>query len=104
MVFILKKSAQELTAEQIRLIFNAANDCYKFRLDSKEMERAIDYLTREGISLLKRRILIDYRPWMGAKFFIEPSGEETRIWAYSSDKPQKRESSKFNNILEQIFS
>jgi len=46
---------------------------------------------------------IDYRPFMGAKFFAQSSSDRVSFWGYTSDEKQEKESQEFNNLVKEYF-
>ncbi len=96
----IKISCEDITKEQLFNIYNLYREAYKI----KEKDEDKHYFFNEGIKLLNAGQAVDYRPFMGAKFFAQPfSYGVTEFWGYTRDYSQPKEESNFEKLLKDSF-
>ena len=90
--------AKDLSVDQLIDIFHLF--CKAYHIDI-EQRGDIDemYFRYTGIQAIKSGSWIDYRPFMGGKFFANGYREYIQFSGYTSDSPQDKESKEFNTLV-----
>ncbi len=71
--------------------------CKAYNIESDERDES--FFRNLEIEAVNSGSTIDYRPFMGAKFFVVGHDKYTEFWGYTSDGPQLREEEKFNKLV-----
>lgn len=90
--------AKKLTIEQLMQVYSKFCEAYNFELNEYDE----NYLRNQGIKRLQLGSNIDYRPFMGAKFFVIGNDVHTEFSGYTSDEPQPRESKEFERLISKM--
>jgi hypothetical protein len=100
MMVSVNLSVRLIDADKLTQIYDCFCRAYSFKcMDIDEI-----YLKQQGIVILNSGSTLDYRPFMGAKFFAVGDDEHVEFWGYTSDKPQPNEAKKFGKLVEKLFS
>jgi hypothetical protein len=91
--------AKDVTVDQLVEIFNRFCKAYDFI--PNEMDDI--YIRYRGHPILVKGGTIDYRPFMGAKFFATGDDKHTEFWGYTSERPQKRKEYEFERLVMQYI-
>jgi hypothetical protein len=105
-MILINKSANDLTPEDVERIFSLANKCYNFEVDGRNLARALNYLKGEGLQDVRSGVGIDYRPYMGAKFFINKVGDKavsTSAYSTQEDLLGDEKDQRYKEGLAQLF-
>jgi hypothetical protein len=87
--------AKNLTVEQLAEIYYRFCKAYKFEADANDEV----FLRDRGIKTVNSGSILDYRPFMGAKFFAAGNDRYIKFWGYTSDKPQSEEEKRFERMV-----
>jgi len=98
----LHLKSEEISEDDLVNIFRLF--CEAFKIDMVESDE--HYMRTRGITLLRSRSELDYRPCLGTKFFGQEIGNSTRFHGYSSpvDSEWKDKDKKFQELVLQYMS
>ena len=85
----------EITKDELFEIYTLFREAYEVRENKWDK----NYFFDRGIALIRAGGIIDYRPFLGGKFFAQCTSGGIQVWGYTKDDPQKREESKFEKLL-----
>jgi len=87
--------AKILSVDQLVEIFHLFCKAYDIEPD----ERDGAYFSGQGIRLVNSGSTLDYRPFMGAKFFAVGNDDNTEFWGYTSDDSQPKQAEEFGKLV-----
>ena len=93
----IKVKPENLTGSQLVDIFNLF--CKAFEIEPSERDRR--FLEGQGLDCLNSQFGLDYRPYMGAKFFGHVRGDNIQFHGYSDPKysRQQQKDEKFAQLI-----